>query len=461
MTVQIEQFTYDDAIVRKFTLVTFVWGVVGMLVGVIVALAARGAVLQLRAAVAVLRPPAPAAHQRRDLRLRRQRDLRRRLLLDAAAAEDADVLQGAERVPLLGLAADHRRRRDHPARSASPRARSTPSSSGRSTSPSRWSGSSSPINFFGTLAKRRERHLYVAIWFYIATIVTIAMLHIFNNLVVPAGLLRAATRSTPACRTPSCSGGTATTRSAFFLTTPFLGLMYYFLPKAAEPAGLLLPAVDHPLLVAGLPLHLGRPAPPALHRAARLGLDPGHALLADAVDAVLGRHAQRPADPARRLGQGRHGPGAQVLRRRHHLLRHVHLRGPAAVDQGGQRALALHRLDHRPRPRRRPRLGRLPDLRDDLLAAAAALPDRAVEPNKLAEAHFWLGTIGILLYIVAIYAAGLTQGLMWRAFDEEGYLKYADFVETTLRLIPMYWVRVIGGTRLSRRRAPARRQHAS
>jgi cytochrome c oxidase cbb3-type subunit I/II len=65
--------------------------------------------------------------------------------------------------------------------------------------------------------------------------------------------------------------------------------------------------------------------------------------------------------------------------------------------------------------------------------------------TKLAEAHFWLGTIGILLYIVAIYAAGLTQGLMWLAFDEEGYLEYADFVETTLRLIPMYWVRVIGG----------------
>jgi cytochrome c oxidase cbb3-type subunit I/II len=66
--------------------------------------------------------------------------------------------------------------------------------------------------------------------------------------------------------------------------------------------------------------------------------------------------------------------------------------------------------------------------------------------RKLAEVHFWIGTIGILLYIVAIYAAGLTQGLMWLAFDDEGYLKYGDFVETTLRLIPMYWVRVIGGT---------------
>jgi cytochrome c oxidase cbb3-type subunit I/II len=65
--------------------------------------------------------------------------------------------------------------------------------------------------------------------------------------------------------------------------------------------------------------------------------------------------------------------------------------------------------------------------------------------KKLAEVHFWIGTVGILLYIVAIYAAGITQGLMWRAFDESGRLLYPDFVETTLRLIPMYWVRVIGG----------------
>jgi len=65
--------------------------------------------------------------------------------------------------------------------------------------------------------------------------------------------------------------------------------------------------------------------------------------------------------------------------------------------------------------------------------------------NKLAEIHFWIGTIGILFYIVAIYTAGITQGLMWRAFDETGRLAYPDFVETVLRLMPMYWVRAIGG----------------
>jgi cytochrome c oxidase cbb3-type subunit I/II len=66
--------------------------------------------------------------------------------------------------------------------------------------------------------------------------------------------------------------------------------------------------------------------------------------------------------------------------------------------------------------------------------------------KKLAEAHFWVATFGIILYVVAIYSAGVTQGLMWRAFDETGRLTYPDFVETVARLVPMYWVRVAGGT---------------
>jgi cytochrome c oxidase cbb3-type subunit I/II len=65
--------------------------------------------------------------------------------------------------------------------------------------------------------------------------------------------------------------------------------------------------------------------------------------------------------------------------------------------------------------------------------------------KKLAELHFWIGTFGILLYVVSIYSAGITQGLMWRAFDETGRLAYPDFVETVARLVPMYWMRVAGG----------------
>src|SRR5690606_36566997 len=66
--------------------------------------------------------------------------------------------------------------------------------------------------------------------------------------------------------------------------------------------------------------------------------------------------------------------------------------------------------------------------------------------RKLATTHFWLGTIGILLYIIPIYAAGLTQGLMWRAFDASGTLLYGDLIETVIRLKPLYWIRVLGGS---------------
>jgi cytochrome c oxidase cbb3-type subunit I/II len=64
---------------------------------------------------------------------------------------------------------------------------------------------------------------------------------------------------------------------------------------------------------------------------------------------------------------------------------------------------------------------------------------------KLVSLHFWVGTIGILLYIIPIYAAGLMQGLMWRAIDETGHLMYPDFVETTQSIVPLWWLRVLGG----------------
>ena len=66
--------------------------------------------------------------------------------------------------------------------------------------------------------------------------------------------------------------------------------------------------------------------------------------------------------------------------------------------------------------------------------------------KKLANTHFWIGTIGMLLYVFSMYASGVTQGLMWRAFDATGRLAYPDFIETVVQIIPMYWVRMVGGT---------------
>ncbi len=191
------------------------------------------------------------------------------------------------------------------------------------------------INFFWTLAKRNEQQLYVAIWFYIATIITVAVLHIVNSFELPLAaeelldLRRRAGRAGAVVVRPQ--------RGRLLPHHADSGDHVLLPPQGGRDAGLLVPALAGALLVARLRLHLGRASPPAQHRAARLGPVARHGLQPDALGALVGRHAQRPAHPARRVEQAARGPGAQVLRRRRHLLRHVDLRGAADVDQVGQR----------------------------------------------------------------------------------------------------------------------------
>jgi len=390
MTVQIEQFSYDDAIVRKFTLMTFVWGVVGMLVGVIVA-------LELAAPVFNFELPWLSFGRLRPLHTNAvifafagnaifagvyysmQRLLKTAMFSKALGAIhfwgwQAIIVAAAVTLP-LGI------------------------TQGKEYAELQWPIDIAiaviwvvfAINAFGTIAIRRERHIYVAIWFYIATIVTIALLHIFNNLAVPAGLWR----SYPiyaGVQDAFMQWWYGHNAVGFLLTTPFLGLMYYFLPKAANrPVFSYRLSIIHFwslvfLYIWAGPHHLHYTALPAW--ASTLGMVfslmlwmPSWGGMLNGLLTLRGAWDQRPPDLARSVGQGRYGPGAQVLRGRHYLLRHVHLRRTAAVDQISKPALALHRLDHRPRPRGRPRLGRLSHLRHDLLAAATPLPDRAVEPQ--------------------------------------------------------------------------------
>jgi len=300
------------------------------------------------------------------------------------------------------------------------------------------------INFFGTIAKRRERHLYVAIWFYIATIVTITVLHVFNNLVVPAGLWR----SYPiyaGVQDAFMQWWYGHNAVGFLLTTPFLGIMYYFLPKAANR-----PVFSYRLSIihfwtlvfiyiwAG-PHHLHYTALPAW--ASTLGMlfsvmlwMPSWGGMLNGLLTLRGAWHKVASDTVLKFfvvaitfyGMSTfEGPLLSV--KAVNMLSHYTDWTIAHVHAGalGWVGFLVFGMIYWLLPR---------------------LYQTELWSWKLAEAHFWLGTIGILLYIVSIYAAGLTQGLMWLAFDEEGYLKYADFVETTLRLIPMYWVRVIGGT---------------
>ena len=213
MSERIERFVYDDAIVRMFLLATLVWGLVGTLVGLVIALQLAnpmfnfglpwisfGRLRPLHTNAVIFAFAGNAIFT--GVYYSSQRLLKARMWSDLLS-----------RAALLGLAGA----------SSSP-----PPSRCRSgcTQSKEYAELEWPIdiaialvwvvfavNFFGTIARRRERHLYVALWFYIATIVAIAVLHIFNNLVVVAGPVQELLDLRRACRTRSCSGGTATTPS--------------------------------------------------------------------------------------------------------------------------------------------------------------------------------------------------------------------------------------------------------
>jgi hypothetical protein len=228
--------------------------------------------------------------------------------------------------------------------------------------------------FIGTLARRREPHIYVANWFYLAFIVTIAMLHIINNLAIPVSFLGSKSyvlySGVQDAMTQWWYGHNAV---GFFLTAGFLGMMYYFVPKRAErPVYSYRLSIVHFWSLIFLYIWAG-PHQFALHRATRLGADAWYDFFGDAVDAVVGRHDQRPHDAVGGLGQAQDGPRHPLPRGFSRLLRHGHLRGAVDEHQVGQCPVALHRLDHRACAFGRFGLGRFYQLRRDLLLGPVAL----------------------------------------------------------------------------------------
>jgi cytochrome c oxidase cbb3-type subunit 1 len=209
----------------------------------------------------------------------------------------------------------------------------------------------------GTIWKRKEPHIYVANWFYLAFIVTIAMLHIVNNLHAgqPGWLAK-------------LLGVGGVQGAGPVVVRPQRGRL---LPHRRLPG-------DHVLLrseAGERPVYSYRlsivhfwslifiyiwagPAPPSLHGAAAMGADAGHGVLDHAVDAQLGRHDQRPDDAVGRLGQAAHGSGLRMLVVSVAFYGMSTFEGPV-MSIRGQRAVALYRLDHRPRALRRAGLGRL------------------------------------------------------------------------------------------------------
>lgn len=299
------------------------------------------------------------------------------------------------------------------------------------------------VNFMMTLVYRRERHMYVALWFYIATIVTVTVLHVFNNLVVPIGLWK----SYPiyaGVQDALMQWWYGHNAVAFFLTTPFLGLMYYFLPKAAER-----PVFSYKLSIihfwslvfiyiwAG-PHHLHYTALPEW--ASTFGMlfsvmlwMPSWGGMINGLLTLRGAWHKVTTDPILKffvVGITFYGmstfEGPMLSVKSVNALSHytdwtiAHVHSGALGWNGFMTFGMIYWL--------------LPRLYQTKLWS-----------TKLAEWHFWIGTIGILLYIIPIYAAGITQGLMWRAMDEYGGLQY-KFLETVQTIVPFWWTRVFAGT---------------
>ncbi len=299
------------------------------------------------------------------------------------------------------------------------------------------------INFFWTLAKRNEKQLYVAIWFYIATIVTVAVLHIVNSFELPLSFLKSYSiySGVQDALVQWWYGHNAV---AFFLTTPILGIMYYYLPKAAERpvysyrlslvhfwslVFMYIWAGPHHLLFTALPdwaQSLGMVFSLMLWAPSWGGMLNGLLTLRGAwnkvrEDPVLKFFAAGVTFYGMATFEGPLLSIKSVSSLGHYtdwIIAHVHGGG---LGWNGLMAAGMFYF------------------------LVPRLFGTKLHSVKAADAHFWMATIGIGLYLVAMWVAGINQGLMLRAFNPDGSLQYPNFVETLVAIRPMYIVRMTGG----------------
>ncbi|MCB9190930.1 MAG: cytochrome-c oxidase, cbb3-type subunit I [Flavobacteriales bacterium] len=299
------------------------------------------------------------------------------------------------------------------------------------------------LNMFMTILKRRERHLYVAIWFYIATFVTVAMLHIVNSFELPVSFLKSYSwyAGVQDALVQWWYGHNAV---AFFLTTPYLGLMYYFIPKASNR-----PVYSYRLSIVHFwalifiyiwagPHHLLYTALPDW--AQSLGVVFSFMLIAPSWGGMLnGLLTLRGAwDRVRESAVLKfmvvavtaygmstfEGPMLSLknVNAISHFtdwtIAHVHIGG---LGWNGFLTFGI------------------------LYFLVPKLWNTKLYSDKLANFHFWIGTLGILFYALPMYWAGFTQSLMWKQFTAEGFLQYPNFLETVTQIKPMYAARAFGG----------------
>ena len=438
-----ETFQYNDAIVRQFSIATVVWGVVGMLVGLILAFELINQNLNLGysfLSFGRLRP----LHTNAVIfafvgnaifagsYYSTQRLCKARLFSDTLSKLHfwgwQLIIVGAAITLPLGITAS------------------------KEYAELEWPIDVAiavvwiiyAINFFGTLARRRERHMYVAIWFYIASIVTVALLHVVNSLAIPVSFWKSYSvfAGVQDALVQWWYGHNAV---AFFLTTPFLGLMYYFIPKASgrpvysyrlsiihfwSLVFLYIWAGPHHLLYTSLPewaQTLGMVFSIMLLAPSWGGMINGLLTLRGVWDKVR-------TDPILKFFVGAvtfygmstfEGPmmSIRAVNSLSHYtnwtIGHVH---SGALGWNGFLTFGM------------------------IYWLVPKLWNTKLYSVKMASAHFWLGIVGIGMYAISMWIAGVSEGLMWREFDVDGRLVYTAWTDMLPTLMPMYWVRGIGGT---------------
>jgi cytochrome c oxidase cbb3-type subunit I/II len=299
------------------------------------------------------------------------------------------------------------------------------------------------INMIGTIIKRRERHIYVAIWFYIATFVAVALLHIVNSIAIPVSLTKSYSvyAGVQDALVQWWYGHNAV---AFFLTTPFLGLMYYYLPKAANRPVysyrlsiihfwslifLYIWAGPHHLLYSTLPdwaQNLGVVFSIMLIAPSWGGMINGLLTLRGAwdkvrTDAVLKFFVVGVTGYGMATFEGPMLSLKNVNAIAHFtdwIVAHVHV---GALAWNGFMTFGM------------------------IYWIIPRITKTKLYSEKLANFHFWIGTLGIILYALPMYVAGFVQSLMWKQFNDDGTLMYGQFMDTVIEIMPMYAMRAIGG----------------
>lgn len=438
----LEQFYYDNKIVRNFSIATIIWGIVGMLVGVIIATQlfapslnitqygtfGRIRPLHTNAVIFAFVGNAIFAGVYYSL----QRLLKARMFSDFLSnfhfwGWQLIIVAAAITLP-LGITTSHEYAElEWPIDIAITLV---------------WVAFG--INMFGTIFKRRERHLYVAIWFYIATFITVAVLHLTNSVQLPISLFKSyyVYAGVQDALIQWWYGHNAV---AFFLTTPFLGLMYYFLPKMANRPVysyrlsilhfwalifIYIWAGPHHLLYSSLPdwaQSLGVVFSIMLIAPSWGGMINGLLTLRGAWDQVRENTLLK----FMVVGITSYGMATfegpmlslkninAIAHFTDWIVAHVHV---GALGWNGFLTFAM------------------------LYWLVPRIFQTNLYSEKLVKTHFWIGTLGIAFYAIPMYISGFTQGMMWKQFTAEGTLQYGNFLDTTLQLMPMHMMRALGGT---------------